>query len=291
VGAAILVIGALLVWVVLRLTPAFGRPHMRRLERFHSSLAADRRRVVVCLGDSLTQGNASFDYVHALASRLEPDGHTVLNAGINGDLAWNVLQRIDVVTRGEPAYVVLLVGTNDARAIESEWAAAKYVKSKELPQTPDEAFFRESYRGILEALAASECTRTLVVTIPPLGERSGEPIDEVVGRINRFIAEEAAARDLPCLDLHRALMAQLETGSTDEDEAVVEPPEYAAKRSQRMIVRAVLFRYLAGWRWNRIASHYDMKMLSDMVHLSDTGGAVLVDLVEQVVREKTAADC
>jgi lysophospholipase L1-like esterase len=285
VGAAILILIVIVAWVVTRLAPLFGQPHLHRLARFHASLAADRQKVVVCVGDSLTQGNVSYDYVHVLASRLEPDGYTVLNAGVNGDLAWNVLQRIDAVTRGEPAYVVLLVGTNDARACESDRAATRYERRKALPQTPDGAFFEESYRGLLEALATSGCTRTILVTIPPLGERGDEPVVEAVGRVNAFIAREAAERELPCLDLHGALERQLDAGPRDR------APEYGARTSQRLMVRAVLLRYLLRWSWDRIARHHGMRLLSDMVHLDETGGGTLVDLVEQEVRSKSADDC
>jgi len=285
VGVVILVIIVFVAWLVSRLSPMIGQPHIHQLRRFHASLAADRSRTVVCLGDSLTQGNASFDYPHALAGRLEPDGYTVLNAGVNGDRAWNVLQRIDEVIRAEPAYVVLLIGTNDARAIESPWAAGQYIRQKKLPQTPDEAFFMDSYRSLLDILVASECIRTLVVTIPPIGERRGEPIDEVVARMNRFIAHEAAERDLQCIDLNHAVERLLDGQDRDAS------PAYDAKRSRQMILAAVLKRHLLGWSWERIARRNGLHALTDMVHLNATGALLLVDLVEHAVREKLAADC
>jgi len=284
-GAAILVIIVLVAWVAMRLAPLFSEPNGQRVEHFHASLAADRRKVVVCVGDSLTQGNASFDYVHALASRLEPEGYSVLNAGVNGELAWNVLQRIEVVTRGEPAYVVLLVGTNDARACESEWAAARYVKARKLPQPPDQTFFEESYRGILDAAAAVPCTRTIVVTLPPLGERGGEPVDEIVARQNRFISAEAARRELPCVDLNAELERLLDADSRGE------APVYDARRSQWLAVRSVLLHYLLGWRWDRITKHHQMRLLPDMIHLNESAGGVLAEQVEQAVRREAAADC
>ena len=284
-GAALVVLLVLLAWVFLRLAPMFGTPHLALLGRFHASLAADRSKVVVCVGDSLTQGNASFDYVYALASRLEPDGFTVLNAGVNGDLAWNVLQRLDAVLRGEPSYVVLLVGTNDARACESEWAAARSVAAKKLPRTPDEAFFAESYRALLDALLASACTRVITVTIPPLGERPGERVDEIVARLNRVIVSESAARELPCVDLHAAVERLL-----DRAERSAAPP-YDARRSLRLAARSVLLRYLLGWRWDRIAGQHGQQLLPDQIHLGETAGALLVDLVEEEVRSKAEADC
>lgn len=284
-GAAILVIIMLVAWLVSRLSPMIGLPHIHQLRRFHASLAADRRRVVVCLGDSLTQGNASFDYPHVLAGRLEPDGYTVLNAGVNGDLAWNVLQRVDEVIRAEPAYVVLLVGTNDARACESAWAASQYVRQKKLPQTPDEAFFMDSYRSLLDVLGTADCTRTLLVTIPPIGERSGEPISEIIARMNRFIAREAAERDLQCIELNHAIERMLDG---HERQAT---PAYDAKASQKMIIVSILQRYLLGWSWERISRRNGFRVYTDMVHLNASGAMKLVDLVEHAVREKAAADC
>jgi len=279
-GVAILILLVLAAWAASRLAPLFRAPHLHQLERFHASLAADREKVVVCLGDSLTQGNVSFDYVYALASRLEPDGYTVLNAGVNGDLAWNVLERVDAVVSGQPAYVVLLVGTNDVRACETDRAAARYVRRKNLPRMPDADFFRESYGGILDALASNECTRTIVVTIPPLGERAGEPIDEVVERFNGIVAAEASARDASCLDLHGTLERRLAGG--DRESA----PAYDGRRARLMLLRAVVLRQLFGWSWNRIARHNGMRLLTDGVHLDEAAGAELVDLVEQAVRRK-----
>jgi lysophospholipase L1-like esterase len=285
VAVALLFVIALLTWVFLRLRPMLGQAHLRRLERFHASLAADRHKVVVCMGDSLTHGNASFDSVHELARRLEPPGYTILNAGVNGELAWNLLQRVDAIVRAEPAYVVLLAGTNDARACESEWAARGYVRRMKLPQSPDEEFFRESYRMLLDALAESECTRTILVTLPPLGERTGEPIDDVVAGMNTFIEQEAATRGIQCLPLHTALQDVLVAEEGDER------PAYDAQRSERLAIKAIFQRYLLGWSWDRIAESNGMTLLTDMIHLGERGGCIAVDLVEAEIKGVPAVDC
>jgi lysophospholipase L1-like esterase len=275
----------LVVWVCLSLQPMLGQPHMRRLQRFHASLAADRRKVVICMGDSLTHGNASYDYVHELARRLEPSGYTVLNAGINSELAWNLLQRADAVVESEPAYVVVLVGTNDARGSESEWAARSYVRRMKLPQSPDEDFFRESYRALLDRLADSECTRMILVTLPPLGERNDEPVDAVLARFNAIIEQEATERDLSCLLLQTALREALAGGTAND------PPAYDARRSERLVYQAVLQRHLLGWSWDRIAERNGMALLTDMIHLDERGGRILVDLVEAEIKGVASVDC
>lgn len=285
VGVVLLIIVVLLVWLATRLSPLFGHPHLVRLVGYHAALAADRSKVVVCLGDSLTEGNAGFDYVHELASRLEPWGYTVLNAGINSELAWNVLQRVDQVVRIEPAYVVLLIGTNDARACESEWAARRYERRCKLPQTPDERFFRESYVELLDALGESPCTQTIAVTLPPLGEARGGPIDDHVERLNAIIETEARARGLSCVPLHRATIEALAIGEAKQ------PPAYDARRSQRLIIRSVILRYVLGWDWDRIAERHGMMLLTDMIHLDGRGGRILAGLVESEVRGLPARDC
>ncbi|MCH2187257.1 SGNH/GDSL hydrolase family protein [Myxococcota bacterium] len=269
----------LVVWVAIRMAPAFDQSHLARLNDFHSSLAADRGKGVVCLGDSLTHGNVSYDYVHALASRLEPNGYTVLNAGLNGDLAWNVLQRIDAVLQGTPSFVVLLVGTNDARACESEWAAKRYVKRKKLPQLPDPDFFMTHYETILDTLEASGNTQVVLVTLPPLGERAGEPIDAQVEQFNRFILDQAEKRGLFCVDLNASLVDLIEEVGNPE------APAYDARVSERWVGRSVFLHYVLGWNWSRIAKRFGMYFSPDMIHLTQAGAAPLIEQVDRALRD------
>ncbi len=86
-------------------------------------LRAGRRplttQLVVCAGDSLTRGRSSANWVEILPRRFAPGGYEFANAGIDGDLAWNVLARIGDVVRCEPDIVTLLVGSNDVIAPSS----------------------------------------------------------------------------------------------------------------------------------------------------------------------------
>ena len=269
----------LLAWVIFRIQPLFGHAHMERLENFHSSLAADREKVVICVGDSLTHGNVCFDYVHALASLLEPWGYTILNAGINSELAWNVLQRADRIVSADPAFIVLLVGTNDARGSEDQGAAKRYVKDMKLPQAPSEDFFFDSYRELLDEFGESDGARLITVTLPPLGERSGEEIDAVTDRFNAFIEEEARQRGLPCVSFGRALREQLLA------DAFEDTPAYSVKASYRLVLSALFRRYLLGWSWKRISEGRRLKLHTDTIHLNEVSGGILVDMVEAEIKE------
>ena len=78
--------------------------------------------LVVCLGDSNTQGQFSANYVKRLQDRWP--GTRFINAGVNGQLAYNITQRLDEVVAQQPDVVTLLVGTNDVNAqFDASWLA------------------------------------------------------------------------------------------------------------------------------------------------------------------------
>ena len=56
-----------------------------------------------------------------------------LNHGVNGDLAWNGLQRLDRVIAERPDFVTILIGTNDVNATLSERNLLRYHAFNHLP--------------------------------------------------------------------------------------------------------------------------------------------------------------
>ena len=59
---------------------------------------------MVFLGDSITRGGQWHELFPGVA---------VKNRGIGGDVTTGVLSRLDPITRGRPAKVFLMIGTND----------------------------------------------------------------------------------------------------------------------------------------------------------------------------------
>ena len=274
----LLSLGVLLVWGGRRLRPLFSGTQLEQLKGFRSSLAADRRKVVICLGDSLTRGNMGFDYVDGLARRLEPSGYTVVNAGANGELAWNLLQRVDDVVVAEPAWVIVWAGTIDARACEDERQAARYVRRMKLPQAPDEGFFRKNYVLLLDRLQEIPSVKVALLTPPPLGERGGAAIDSYQEKFSQFIEQQATERGLTCIPVGRLFKERL---LADPSETA---PVYTASASGRLILRGVFYHYLLGWSWNRVASGNRMRLLTDMIHLNKHAGEMVIDRVEGLIR-------
>ena len=53
----------------------------------------NNQRVIACIGDSLTHGNIGVSWVDQL--RIEFPSDIFLNEGINGDVVWQVHQRLE----------------------------------------------------------------------------------------------------------------------------------------------------------------------------------------------------
>ncbi len=69
--------------------------------------------LVVCLGASIVRGLFGTNFGDLLSQRMSKDGFRFVNAGVGGDLAYDVLAHLDSVITRQPDYVVILVGTND----------------------------------------------------------------------------------------------------------------------------------------------------------------------------------
>lgn len=221
--------------------------------------------VPVCLGDSLTQGTVSDRWVSRLPMAIE-------NHGVNGDLAYNVRQRLQVALSSSPPWVTLWCGTNDARGIVSEDAANMYIQQKSLPQAPTEDFFRSNYQQILEAL---EGTPTVVLTLPPLGEQPDSPENQVVERLNHFIRAQADARGLPCVDVYALFSERLSSGA----------PAYSNQGSLvRMMTTGMRYAFFET-DLDRMSEQGGMVYSHDFVHLNHRAGAMVAEAVQEALTQ------
>lgn len=114
-------------WTCFSLYNKATRLPENRPEAVSSQAVDTDKKVVVCLGDSLTHGRVSHNYVDELDERF-PDDYMFVNAGINSELAFNVLQRIETVIALKPEYITVLIGTNDALGTLGEQSAQRYIE-------------------------------------------------------------------------------------------------------------------------------------------------------------------
>ncbi len=246
------------------------RPPGSPADYLRTGRAPGTHTVVACVGDSHTHGVASASFVDPLRARLGSDGFAFVNAGINGNLAWNVLQRLDAVIACRPDAVALLVGTNDVLGTLGPAWESMYRRQQHIPATPTLAWYRETLRAILDRLAAETGARVAVLDLPPIGEDLGSATNDLVRRYNAAIHEIAAATGATVLPLHDRLVTLI-----PPDHAPM-PPDGTRRRMGVAIARRMVLRQ----PWSQVSAAAGLTLLTDGVHLHDRAATVVADLVE-----------
>ena len=230
-------------------------------------------QVVVCAGDSITRGTVSSNYVRLLQERFAARGVEFINSGVNGDLAWNVLQRLDQIIACRPDVVTLLVGSNDVNGTLRGGNRAFYRFSKRLPQAPTQDWYSECIDAILKRLTAETSASVAALDIPMLGENLGSDVNRRVEAYNSALRAVAASYGVPCLPLHERLRALLPPGHR--------PPQYSGHLVQMLSARlsqALPLRFSQG-----ISRGRRLAVLTDHMHLSDRGAEVVAALIGEFV--------
>ncbi len=215
----------------------------------------------------------SFDFVGAVRARLE-SGTVVLNAGVNGDLVWNLAKRVDAIVRADPTDVVVLIGTNDLCGAVAPQIAQRQARVKRLPEPASEAFFDQSYRELVLTLRKRTKARLFLISPPLLGEDLKHPAH---GRLQSYahriesLAHEFGATFIPFHD--EMAEALRKSGHSPR-------PGFHAGVTELLWVGMVPFqRYLFGRSFDAIAQSHGLWGSPDLIHLTERSGGILVDLV------------
>lgn len=250
-------------------TPASNTPARFRRDR--------EKPVVVCLGGSMVRGSVSFNAVEALSARLGPDVQ-VVNAGVNGDLAWNARARLDEVIACEPDCVVVLVGSNDVVASLDRKHALRLCKLKRVPERPTLASYREHVRAIVSTLRAQTEAKIALCSLPPLGEALDSRANRRLAMYNAVLREVATNEQLAYVPLHEDLVEALRRSFANKLYDGSPWPQLGAMVEQ----------YVLGRSLDRIGQRRGYVLLSDGVHLTSRAGTLLVERLEGVVRTALA---
>jgi acyl-CoA thioesterase-1 len=238
-------------------------------------------RVLVCVGDSLTHGTVSCDYVGIVADAVSPAGIVVVNAGVNDELACNVARRIGQVVACNPAYVVVLIGTNDVRALETPRAGARAMKRMRLPEAPSDALFRRSLEEICAAVKQRTNAKLALLSIPPIGEDPGRRQFVLTTRVSAVIVDVARQFDATYLPLHEAMTRELRRRGQE--------PGKGTGRVDFWIAKAAFDHFVRGKTFDEISRSNRLALLTDFVHLNRRGAQLVADLVVPFVDEQHAA--
>jgi lysophospholipase L1-like esterase len=204
-----------------------------------------------------------------LRDRLGDDGCEFVNAGINGNLAWNVLQRLDDIVACRPDAVTLLIGSNDVLATLGPPWEPMYRRQQHIPVTPTLAWYVENVREIIDRLRAETGARLAILDLPPLGEDLASEINGRVREYNVALRNLAAEAGVPVLPLHDRLVALLPEGHT--------PPSFEGRRD--LMGSALARRLVLRRSWVEVSDAHGLALLTDHVHLNDRAAAVVAELI------------
>lgn len=232
------------------------------------------KSLIVCAGDSLTHGQLSSNYIALLENRFQSENYAFVNAGINGDLTYNVLQRLDEIIECNPDVVTLLIGSNDINATYSIKLADLYRKQKKIPVTPSLEWSSANVEEIFKRLRDAGIKNVAVLSIPMLGENIDSELNYRVEQYNLKISELANNYGVSYLPLYERLAEQLPS--------VNKPPAY--KGSKMPILIAAFRAFVLKQAWNTISDCNGTHFLTDHIHLNEKGANFIADLIEAYLK-------
>jgi lysophospholipase L1-like esterase len=260
-----------------------------------------RRPILVCLGDSLTHGNCSASITPEIPSKLcqtlgmaPPvygdafvDPLWIVNCGQNGITSHTILhERLNKALSCQPDFILLMIGTNDVRAMYKKSWSKEVVRINNLPQEPSMQQLERNLTGILDFIRqSSPMVQIGICTLPPMGEDLKAPANKVVRDANEIIERVAAAEGersfvIPVFERFEAILEKRRkswnTPSVDFyfPIAMIMNPLYLA---------------LPFVDWNKLSAPFSHKLMSDGLHLNENGKDEVVDLVVDWLMKRNVA--
>jgi lysophospholipase L1-like esterase len=233
-------------------------------------------KTVVCFGASLTAGTVSFNYLDLLAARPALAGFNFVNHGVNGDLAWNGLQRLDRVITEWPDFVTILIGTNDVNATMSKRNQIRYKAFNHLPTEPSLSWYECNIEAIVKRLKHETHARLALISLAVIGEDLEHEANQKVDLYNEAIRRVAWQENIPYLPLHERMVAYLRE---HEPERAQLPPRLEYRDGLHNTGNALAL-HATGLSWDEVSQRNGLLLTTDTLHLNSVGAGMIADLIE-----------
>ena len=249
-------------------------PEGRAIDYLNSKLE-NNKRIVACIGDSLTHGNIGANWVDQL--RKEFPSYVFLNEGINGDVVWQVHQRLEPILKCNPEIVILMIGSNDAMASFNSRSGKRYKRNNNLPNIPSFIGYQKLLSGLLYKLG--DVNKVFLCTLPPIGEKEGSLINQHINKFNDFISQIAQEKHISLLPVSEHLWQDL----TLRDCPVVNDYNPNSIPLLRRIYGGAVHHYIFKQPWDKIASSKRQWLLFDQIHLGERAANIVFKMVKNAI--------
>ena len=236
------------------------------------------KKIVVVMGDSITHGAVSYDYVGELTKDKELGSFIFINEGINSQLAYHLLNKADNVVKIKPDEIFILIGSNDCIASLSDLEYQRYNKTWNLPVRPTKEWFAVNLENLIEKLKSRTSAKITLISIPPISEKADSIPFEKSIEYSRCIKDIALKNKVGYIGFNEALV----------DEIMKHGKRNVAgfDSNRRAMFSAIALHYLLLQSWDNISDNRGLQFLTDNVHLNSVGGHILETKIKEVILSK-----
>ena len=250
-------------------------PPKGRADDLSQELSLKSGRVIACIGDSLTHGNIGECWVERLRNEYPED--TVLNEGINGDVAWQVNNRIESIVNCSPDIIILMIGSNDAMASFNKKSGERYKSNNKLPEIPTFKSYKKLLPKLLDRLNGT--SKIAICTLPPIGENRDSAINVHIRKFNDFIELTANNKNINLIPVSKLLWDDL-SKRTYHVKSDYDPNSLPIIRR---IYGGMVHHYIFKKPWDEIAKSRGQWLLFDQIHLGERAAKILFNATKKYI--------
>ena len=246
-----------------------------RAEEYLNSKDNSNKKIIACIGDSLTHGNIGQSWVDYLREEFPND--IFLNEGINGNTVWQVIQRLDPILKCEPDLIILMIGTNDAMGSFDIDSGLRYKKNNNLPEVPSFIKYKEQFFELIEKINFQ--SKIAICTLPPVGENKNSEVNQHVKQFNDYIEFIANLKKISLLPVSDSLWSDINV-RTYPLKLDYNPKSIPI---MRRIFGGIFHHYLLKKSWDDIAKTNGQWILFDQIHLNERGAKIVYQLAKNFI--------
>ncbi|MBK9503269.1 MAG: hypothetical protein IPQ05_03195 [Leptospiraceae bacterium] len=230
---------------------------------------------MVAIGDSITHGRVSFNYVNSLEEKFGTH-YEFVNAGINSNLAFNVLNRIQDIIDCNPEKISILIGTNDVNSTLDEARRNRYKKDMQLPQDPDKAWYEKNLRLIIATLKEKTKAEIAILSLPVIGEILTSEENRKAKEYSDSIKTIASELGITYLPLNEKMHSYLL-----EKKNLVN----ICSGDFNLYNGAFIKFFLLSESWDQVSQENGFYLVTDCLHLNAVGARMISDLIGEFLEK------
>jgi lysophospholipase L1-like esterase len=199
-----------------------------------------------------------------------------LNAGMNADLTYTLLTRIEDIIACQPHIINLLIGSNDVMATITPARMKRYYELGKITEDADYEGFERNYSQIIDMLRTQTSAKIMVCSLPPITEDFTFVANLKADKYSETIKTIAAENDLIYIPFREKLRENMPLKSDQIEDF---------EQSVALLRKAGLKKTFLGQSWNEIAASRKAKYLTDNIHLNDDAAHILAKMVNTTIEK------